>query len=551
MPATRKVRWSARDNVNYMQAGVLASLGYAADNGQQLLRNFYQKGVNNIERGRRAKPHAFVIPGFEQQRDPRRTAYLVNQLQRQGIEVQQRVTGDFVVRLDQPYRNHAVSLLTRQNFPSNAPNPPYDDIAWTLGYMYGVDVKAVDDSAVFKWSGLELLSDTAAYTGSVASEAGTTWLIKYTAQAEVLPALYWLRDHAKGVKVYALPEQVVEAGDTVPAGSLVLEGVSPATAGEAAAKFGLNFQSRARTPAGERPLLLPRIAVYHTWYNTQDEGWVRYTFDQLGIPYTSIHKDDARRGRLRERFDVIVFPSAGGGPEALIHEHDAKFGPMPYTRTSEYPSHGTPSATNDMTGGMGYQGLAELQRFVREGGVLITMKESTRLMESGFVRELDVLSAPTLFHPGSVVKAKLRRPDHPITFGYPDTLHVFRGNSPLFAVQKRDRDLMLIQYGTKPLKDEQPAKDEDDMLGIPRAEVQPQPAAASPASAPAKEQYVLSGMVRNEDQIVGQGAVFDVPLGKGHVIAFTFNPLHRWLNHHEFPLVFNALMHWNALPVRR
>jgi hypothetical protein len=204
-----------------------------------------------------------------------------------------------------------------------------------------------------------------------------------------------------------------------------------------------------------------------------------------------------------------------------------------------------------MTGGMGYQGLAELQRFVREGGVLITMKESTRLMESGFVRELDVLSAPTLFHPGSVVKAKLRRPDHPITFGYPDTLHVFRGNSPLFAVQKRDRDLMLIQYGTKPLKDEQPAKDEDDMLGIPRAEVQPQPAAASPASAPAKEQYVLSGMVRNEDQIVGQGAVFDVPLGKGHVIAFTFNPLHRWLNHHEFPLVFNALMHWNALPVRR
>jgi hypothetical protein len=564
MPATRKVRWSARDNVNYMQAGVLASLQYAADNGQQLLRNFYQKGVNNIEQGRRTKPHAFVIPGYAKQRDPRRAAYLVNQLQRQGIEVQQRMSGDsagdFVVLLDQPYRNHAVSLLTKQNFPSNAPNPPYDDIAWTLGYMYGVDVKAVDDSAVFKWDGIELLTDTAAYTGSIAAGGGTTWLIKYKAQAEVLPALYWLRDRAKGARAYALHEQQVEAGDTVPAGSIVIEGMSRETADELARKFGLDLRARARgarSGATEapvqraRPLQTPRIAVYHTWYNTQDEGWVRYTFDQLGIPYTSIHKDDARRGRLRERFDVIVFPSAGGGPEALIHEHDAKFGPMPYTRTSEYPSHGTPSATNDMTGGMGYQGLAELQRFVREGGVLITMKESTRLMESGFVRELDVLSAPTLFHPGSVVKAKLRRPDHPITFGYPDTLHVFRGNSPLFAVQKRDRDLMLIQYGTKPLKDEQPAKDEDDMLGIPRAEVQPQPAAASPASAPAKEQYVLSGMVRNDDQIVGQGAVFDVPLGKGHVIAFTFNPLHRWLNHHEFPLVFNALMHWNALPVRR
>jgi hypothetical protein len=205
-----------------------------------------------------------------------------------------------------------------------------------------------------------------------------------------------------------------------------------------------------------------------------------------------------------------------------------------------------------MTGGMGYPGLAELQKFVRAGGMLITMKESTRLMESGFVRELDLLSAPTLSHPGSVVKAKVRRRDHPITFGYPDTLHVFRGNAPLFALNKRDRDLMVIQYGTKPLKDEQPDKDEGEMLGIARTEAQPPPPApTSTASAATKEQYVLSGMVRNEDLIVGQGAVFDVPLGKGHVIAFTFNPLHRWLNHHEFPLVFNALMHWNSLPARR
>jgi hypothetical protein len=95
-------------------------------------------------------------------------------------------------------------------------------------------------------------------------------------------------------------------------------------------------------------------------------------------------------------------------------------------------------------------------------------------------------------------------------------------------------------------------KDEGKMLGIPRA---PAPAtrdsaarsAPAPRPAPAPE-YVLSGMVRNPDVISGQGAIFDVPLGKGHLIAFTFNPLHRWLNHHEFPLVWNTLMHWNHLP---
>jgi hypothetical protein len=56
---------------------------------------------------------------------------------------------------------------------------------------------------------------------------------------------------------------------------------------------------------------------------------------------------------------------------------------------------------------------------------------------------------------------------------------------------------------------------------------------------------VLSGMVRNENVIVGQGAIFDLPVGAGRVIAFSFNPLHRFLNHHEFPLVWNALMTWN------
>jgi hypothetical protein len=207
---------------------------------------------------------------------------------------------------------------------------------------------------------------------------------------------------------------------------------------------------------------------------------------------------------------------------------------------------------------MGYSGLAELQKFVRAGGMLITMKESTRLMESGFVRELNTLPPGNLFHPGSIVRAKVRRTDHPIMYGFPEITHIFRGNAPLYSLAKRDRSMMLLQYGTKPLKDEQQEKDEGAMLGIPAPAPAPAPAAPAPpapaprpATAPATataDDYVLSGMVKNPEVIVGHGAVFDIPLGKGHVIAFTFNPLHRWLNHHEFPLVWNALMHWNDLP---
>ena len=142
-PATAKVYWSARNNINYMEAGVLGSLSYTANNGKQLLRNFYQKGVNSIRKGREEKPKAFVIP--KDQADPFMAAYLVNQLRAQSIEVHLATEGehkgDYVVLLDQPYRNLAVTLLSKQNYPKEAKFPPYDDIAWTLGLLYGVEVK--------------------------------------------------------------------------------------------------------------------------------------------------------------------------------------------------------------------------------------------------------------------------------------------------------------------------------------------------------------------------------------------------------------------------
>ncbi|HEX7089690.1 MAG TPA: M14 family zinc carboxypeptidase [Longimicrobiales bacterium] len=618
-PPTKKVRWSARDNINYQQAGVLASLQYVADNGRTLLRDFWQKGVNNIERGRTMEPHGYVIPRFEQQRDPARAAYLVNQLLRHGIEVHRRTAGDsagdFVIKLDQPYRNFAVDLLSEQRFPEDAANPPYDDVAWTLGYLYGVDVDAVDDTMVFHWPGLERVTGEVRARGGVTG-TGDVYLIAYRAQAEVLPALYWLRERASRARAYAAEDGFAldggararagagageqrevgggagatqaQASDTFPRGSIILENVPANVAAELADRFSLTLHAAARAPdVARHELDLPRVAIYHTWYSTQDEGWARFSFEQTGVPYTSIHKDDLRRGNLRRRFDVIVVPSVRGNVQALIHGVDRKFGPLPYTRTDEFPSHGSPSATEDMTGGPGFEGMAELQRFVEEGGTLVTLGGGTRIAaETGIARALTPVNTGNLFHPGSVVRVMARNPEHPLLYGYPDTTHVFRGNDPLFGVAHRDRDaMMVLQYGTRPLPDERADSAADGpMLGMAaqagaRAGAGEQQkaggggaAAAGDTTAPARaaergtgaapaqargggggagDTYLLSGMVRNEDRIIGHGAIFDVPVGRGRVVAFTFNPLHRWLNHHEHPMVWNALLHWNDRPARR
>ncbi|HJQ65276.1 MAG TPA: M14 family zinc carboxypeptidase [Gemmatimonadales bacterium] len=553
-PPTRKVRWSSRDNVNYSQAGVLASLTFTADHAAQLLRNSWQKGVNSMTRGRTQKPYAYVIPAFGRQRDPARAAYLVNQLERQGIEVHRRTTGDsagaglgdFVIRRDQPYGDLVANLLSVQKYPESSKYPPYDDIAWTLGELYGVTVTAVNDTAVFQWSGLELLRDTVAASGAVTgTPAGPVFLINYRAQGNVIPALYALAARQPRARAFAAETAFVAGTDTLPAGSVILEGAAPNTIRDLAQQFTLTVSGVAAAPAVPRHALdLPRVGMYQSWNSTQDAGWARYTLERYGIPYTVIDKDDLRRGGLRARFDVILVPSFGGSVMQMVHGIDRKWGPLAYERTRETPSFGTPFSSPDITGGPGFEGMAELQRFVDQGGTMITLGAATALAsETGIARPLTPHRTSTLFHPGSIVRARVLQRRSPLLYGYPDVPTIFRGNGPLYEVADRDSAYVVLQYGAK----RKVERDEGPMLGIPDTA----PRAAAPDSAKTKEKdepYVVSGMVRNDREIVGQGAIFDIPVRSGRVIAFTFNPLHRFLTHQGFALVWNALANWNDRP---
>jgi hypothetical protein len=193
--------------------------------------------------------------------------------------------------------------------------------------------------------------------------------------------------------------------------------------------------------------------------------------------------------------------------------------------------------------------MAALQRFVDDGGTLITLHAATRLAaETGLAGALSVHPTRTLFHPGSVVRVRARRPGSPILYGYPDTTTVFRGNGPLYAVAPRDSAMLVLQYGTKLPE----RKADGPIMGEPASEsalsADTTAHGAARGAKGAEPPYVVSGMVRGEDEIIGQGAIFDVPVRKGRVIAFTFDPLHRFLNHHEFPMVWNAILNWNAHP---
>lgn len=546
-PATDKVLWSFRNNINYMQAGVLATLGYAAANSKQLLSNFYKKGLNSFKQGlAESGSRMFVIPSG--QRDPDMVAYLVNQLRVQEIEVHEVVSGSekgaYAVLLDQPYRNLAVNLLTNQKFPKDAQHAPYDDVAWTFGLMYGVEVEERKESLIDR-KYLKLVESDVKYQGSV-SGRGNIYLLDYKAQAKVLPALYKLKAEEKNIQFELLQQESSIGSQRFGKGSIVVKGASSEQIAAAASSFGLDFVALSKDMDAERsPITLPRIAIYHTWYNTQDEGWVRYTFDELGIPYSSIHKDHVKEGNLNSQFDVILIPKVRGTASQFVLGIDSKYGPMPYTKTDEYPSHGTPSTTDDMTGGPGFLGIAELQKFTEQGGVLIPLENSAAIVaELGFARELSTHNTNRLFHPGSIVRTKVRNTGSPIMYGYPEVMHVLKGNGPLLRVSKNNLSYMVLQYGAQRSKLDAPYEGEI-MGGIVEPVIdQEKYEEKYPLS---KYPYLISGMVRNEEEILGQGAIFNVPVGAGRIVAFTFNPLHRFQNHYNAPMVWNTLINWDKL----
>jgi len=65
---------------------------------------------------------------------------------------------------------------------------------------------------------------------------------------------------------------------------------------------------------------------------------------------------------------------------------------------------------------------------------------------------------------------------------------------------------------------------------------------------PKEPPLVVSGGIKGGDDLVGKPALLDIEVGKGRVIAFGFDPIHRYQTESDFRLVWNAILNWNDLP---
>ncbi|MES1243076.1 MAG: M14 family zinc carboxypeptidase, partial [Acidobacteriota bacterium] len=347
-PPEKKLRWSLRNNTNYMEAGVLEALGYAALHRKELLEDFWVKGARALEKGRTEAPYAWVFPLA--QRDSGRLEYLLNQLRKHRIEIHQTTAdvtigektwpaGTFVVRMDQPYRNAAINFLEEQKFPADEANEPYDDIAWTWPLLYGVDGAKIDDRKILD-AAMTPVQEKVSLAGRV-DGLGDLYLLADTGQTSLLRA----RLRLGGAQVDAAETAFEVNGVKYPPGSWIVQAARDVV-DDVAARLALSFVAVTAMPDVPRHTVdLPRLALLHTWTATQDAGWARYALDQEGIEYALIADADLRRGGtggIEDRFDVILFPDHNGDFSRLVYGIDPANGPLAYTRTPEFPSHGIP-----------------------------------------------------------------------------------------------------------------------------------------------------------------------------------------------------------------
>jgi hypothetical protein len=517
LPPPREILWSLRNNTNYSETGVLSALELTAGFPKTVLDNFYMKSRNSIKAGETEAPYGYVLPAG--QPDMTRVAFVVNILRLQGIEVGRATAevklkdatfpaGSLIVKRNQPYGRLAKILLEKQNFPIDA-QTTYDDTGWTMGLMNQTEVKEIADKAILdvKTQPVDRLEIMGAVKGQ-----GSVLAVLHNGANTLVTLRYRLQD----VPFEAI-EKPAKAGDTeLPAGSFLV--ANSERVRSEIEKLGLQAVAMAQAPnVPKHPVELPRLAMFTTWGSTQDVGWVRYAFDHFEIKYDLIYKERIKKGNLRADYDVIVIPSQGGrggGAKGLVFDVESKGKPIPYKKEGDYPSLGAYGETDDITGGMGLAGVAELDKFVNQGGVLITLGAASFFpAEMGITRTVDAARTTGQFYaPGPIVEAQVLRAEHPIFYGYTkSTLPVRWASGPLLRVGTDDRRTVLMQF-------------------------------------PGQDQSVLSGLMRGVAETRNRPAIIDMPVGGGHVVLFATNPAYRWQNLGEFNMLANSLLHFNDYP---
>jgi hypothetical protein len=483
-------RWSLRDAIDYMLTADFAILNLAASERSEYLLKAYDMATAQIAAGHKGRPFAYLVP--TEQWDRSSMLEFLRRLKMGGVEIRRAsanftaggksyTEGTYALLASQPFRAYLMDLVEPQKFPvlrsggtSGAVKKPYDIAGWTLSQQMGVKIERVDEPFEAK---LATISEVPPLTPTLNHRENASFLTTadLLAQGETVR---WAADGA------------------------ILTAESARTDAFAKAAYQLKR---------------PRVALYQPWMANADEGWTEWLLDNYKIPYKLVHNDDLKKSDLAASFDTIILAQQS---LTSILNGARKLAPAD---PSSAPTRGRQRP--EYTGGIGQEGVAKLQSFVRNGGTLITFDAASDLPVEHFQLSLQSLLHATTDSadnaaededsgpfkcPGSLLRITVDN-SQPLAFGMPQDAIAFSTGGQAFEFQDDEQLHAVARY--------------------------------------ANANLLASGWVSGEKIVLGKTAMAEAREGNGRVVLFGFRPQFRGQSFNTFKLVLNAIYLGSAQPL--
>lgn len=248
-----------------------------------------------------------------------------------------------------------------------------------------------------------------------------------------------------------------------------------------------------------------------------DEGWTRWIIESETnglrnnyfpscdrFSYEQIGNNEIRSGQIKANVSNRAI-SKDSRPGAILFPDQSATQILNGFRKGTMP--------DEYTGGVGPEGVANLKKFVEDGGTLVFLNSASDFAIDQFKLPVkDVtrgLPRKDFFIPGSILRTELDT-THPIAKGMPKESIAWFEDSPAFEIQTDPLALtnnfrIIAKYPSDPSK------------------------------------VLLSGWALGTEKIAGKAALVEFTIGKGKIVLFGFRPQYRAQSLATYPLLFNAI----------
>jgi hypothetical protein len=494
--------WRLRDIIDYEEIVSFSLLKTVANRKNEFLYNYYIFSKRQIEKGSSEPPYAYLVP--LNQRDYTTALKLLRVLKWGGAEIFRATApfkadgvyypeGTWVIPLAQPYRAFIKDLLESKIYPrkeiqKGVLERPYDEASWTLPLQMGI--KAIEVIKPFK-AQLKYIEEINLPKGEILGKGSRYFILENKTNDEVVIINRLL---SQNIKSYLVHQAFSADSIFFSPGAILIPFSQKAKKiiSKTISELGINVHLTSNEIKAKKSLIdSPRLGIYQSWVPNMDEGWLRWVLEKYEFQFKMLHNSEIKAGDLISRYNTIIIPNMS---LAILIEG----------RKEEVPP--------QYRGGIGQEGISNLEEFVQKGGKLITIGHSSELPIKYFnLKVKNLLSwrgyrrqqsndKDTIFCPGSILKVKIDN-SHPIGYGFRKSGTVFFRHSPVFEVEDGKTIASYPKYNP-----------------------------------------LLSGILENGEKLYAKSALVECNFNKGKIIMFGFKPIHRAQAHGTFKFIFNSIL---------